>query len=457
MKNRCRLALGLPLIVISLTVLCQTAPADVSGMFQDHMVLQRGIKVPVYGESKKRGTDGTKVVVKFNGQTKTTTIKDNKWQVELDAMEAGGPFTMEVDGKTIKDIYVGDVWLLSGQSNMKFSMEEADDGKKDIASGNEPMIRLNKFGTARSGGGWFKCSPESVKDFSAVGYYFAQYLREKEPDVAVGLVGRYVGNTAISRWLVKGGGCYKRYTAGAIKYGYRGICWYQGEADNRGDASRLYKNRMIELIEGWREENGRNDLPFLFVQMQRLGNPTTAFLREQQLQAWQETENTGMAVIYDTYPVNLHPLLKQTVGERLGVLARGIVYGDEITFSGPIYSSMEKRGSAIALNFDHVGDGLKIGGEDKELAGFYLCGEDQKFVKATAKIEGNEVVVTSNEIATPVAVRYGWQGNVDGNLYNTSELPASPFRTDTFEDISLTPTSRNDLVSKKKGKGTGQK
>src|SRR5262249_40570660 len=133
-------------------------------------------------------------------------------------------------------------------------------------------------------------------------------------------------------------------------------------------------------------------------------------------------------------PKDIHPTKKQPVGERLALAARGIAYGEKIEFSGPIYKKMKVDGDKAILSFDHVGKGLEA--RDGELKGFAICGKDQEFVWATAKINGKKIVVSSPKVAKPVAVRYGWADCPVVNLWNKDGLPASPFRTDDFPMVT---------------------
>jgi sialate O-acetylesterase len=141
-----------------------------------------------------------------------------------------------------------------------------------------------------------------------------------------------------------------------------------------------------------------------------------------------------MAITIDVGEADdIHPKNKQDVGKRLAFWALGTTYGQSIVYSGPIYKSVAKQDGKIAVKFDHVGDGLKAKGE--KLKGFAIAGEDRQFVFADAEIAGSDTVVVSSEkVAAPVAVRYAWASNPDCNLYNSAGLPASPFRTDDWDN-----------------------
>jgi sialate O-acetylesterase len=156
-----------------------------------------------------------------------------------------------------------------------------------------------------------------------------------------------------------------------------------------------------------------------------------AELRESQLQTAQTNPKTGMAVIIDIgEEKDIHPRNKEDVGKRLALAALGTTYNKQIEYSGPVYADKKIEGNKIRLNFQHTGTGMVAKGD--KLTGFAIAGEDKKFVWADAQIDGNSIVVSSPQVANPVAVRYGWANNPDCNLYNKEGLPASPFRTDDW-------------------------
>ena len=144
--------------------------------------------------------------------------------------------------------------------------------------------------------------------------------------------------------------------------------------------------------------------------------------------------NTGMAVAIDIGEKEIHPKNKQDVGKRLALWALAKTYGKNIVYSGPIYKSMKVDSNEAVLTFDHVGGGLMAKGDS--LKGFAIAGADKKFVWANARIEGNTVVVSSDKVSVPAAVRYAWAINPVCNLYNKEGLPATPFRTDTWPGVT---------------------
>ncbi|MDR1145836.1 MAG: sialate O-acetylesterase [Verrucomicrobiales bacterium] len=251
---------------------------------------------------------------------------------------------------------------------------------------------------------------------------------------------------------VRVGFLFNGMIAPLIPYAIRGAIWYQGES-NVGGAHR-YLMTSTALIKDWRARWSEGDFPFLFVQLANHKMPVNELLqtandwprlREAQLQTLAALPNTGMATAIDLGDaIDIHPRDKADVGHRLALAARKIAYGENLVDSGPLYKSMQIDGNKIRVTFSDLGSGLAIGvppwvskGEippvADELQGFAIAGADKKFVWAKARIEGDAVIVWSDEVPAPVAVRYGWANNPVLNLYNKEKLPASPFRTDKWE------------------------
>ncbi len=231
-----------------------------------------------------------------------------------------------------------------------------------------------------------------------------------------------------------------------INYTIKGIVWYQGEsnANNAQDYAKL----QPALIKDWRSKWLEGNIPFLYVQLPGFGDydylPSEsqwAILREAQLKAL-SVPNTAMAVAIDLGEWNdIHPDRKKPVGNRLALAAEKIAYGENIVYSGPLYQSSTINGDSIVISFTHTGFGLIFKSpQDSSLTsplpgdvegGFTIAGADKKFVLANAKIEGDKVVVWSDEVKDPKYVRYAWADNpVNPNLYNKEDLPASPFETE---------------------------
>jgi sialate O-acetylesterase len=388
------------------------------------------------------------------------------------------------------------VWVCSGQSNMGWSVKQSNDAEKEIANAKYPKIRYYQVPLAVSlteqsdaKGSWVHTTPEVAGNFSAVGYYFGRALHKKL-DVPIGLIGTAWGGTAIESWMSqsateisetfkelnddwapdiasqgqvlanyydrsiqprperptakRGVGNapnipsfnYNAMIAPLWKYGITGAIWYQGES-NAGRAYQ-YRDLMQTMITDWRAKFGQGDFPFFMVQLANFtekvaepGRSDWAELREAQLMAT-EMKNVGMATIIDIGEAkDIHPKNKQDVGMRLAKSALKVAYGQRITHSGPTFQKQMARKGRITLYFDNIGGGLATP-DDAVLTGFAIAGEDKKFYWADAKIKGKRIVVSSDEVPNPIAVRYGWANNPDCNLYNVAGLPASPFRTDDW-------------------------
>jgi sialate O-acetylesterase len=240
---------------------------------------------------------------------------------------------------------------------------------------------------------------------------------------------------------------YNAMIAPIVPYAIAGAIWYQGES-NAGKAYQ-YQAIFTTMIESWRDAWNQGDFPFLFVQLapymkivDKPGESGWAELREAQLKTSQAVPHTAMAVITDVGDENdVHPTRKTPVGARLALLARALVYGEKIDYSGPEYSGMDVDGNSIVLKFKHLGGGLEA--KDGPLKGFAIAGPDHVFVNAEAEIKGDTIVVRSPSVPNPVAVRYGWANFPLGNLWNKAGLPASPFRTDDLP-MSTRPDKEGD-------------
>jgi sialate O-acetylesterase len=229
-----------------------------------------------------------------------------------------------------------------------------------------------------------------------------------------------------------------------LKLGIRGAIWYQGES-NAGRAYQ-YRKAFPLMITDWRNHWGQGDFPFYYVQLASFdanhGNSAIgsswAELREAQAMTL-ALPNTGMAVTIDIgEATDIHPRNKQDVGKRLAAIALRRDYGKNTVFSGPTFSGMKVDGDKIRVSFDNLGGGLLVRDKYGYLKGFEVAGNDQKFHYAKAWVDGNEVVVSTTLVGDPVAVRYAWADNPeDANLYNKEGFPAAPFRSDTWEGITL--------------------
>lgn len=233
-------------------------------------------------------------------------------------------------------------------------------------------------------------------------------------------------------------GLYNGMIHPIVPFGIRGFLWYQGESNN-GQGMHYYQLKR-GLIEGWRQiwnQEGNRDFPFLFAQLAPFnygGDPTRLPGIWEAQTATLGVKNTGMAVLTDITTLNdIHPPNKQDVGRRLALWALAKTYGKaDLVYSGPLFKAIKVDGNKIVVSFDHAA-GLKSR-DGKDLSWWSIAGEDKKFVKATAKVVGDTVVVTAEGVARPAAVRFGWHQLAEPNLANGAGLPASPFRSDNWTD-----------------------
>ena len=245
------------------------------------------------------------------------------------------------------------------------------------------------------------------------------------------------------------GSLYNGVVAPVVPYAIRGAIWYQGESNAANPGK--YAKMFPAMIKGWRTAWDEGDFAFLFVQLPKFA-PGAHWpeMREVQSKAL-ALPATAMASIIDIGdPKNIHPAHKSDVGKRLALAALHAAYGKDLVWSGPVYDSMKVEGNAIRLNFKQTGGGLIIGTApwtapdvtplpNTMLAGFAIAGDDKKWVSADAKIDGNTVLVSSDKVPQPFAVRYAWQNSPDCNLSNKEMLPAAPFRTDDWSPLGETP------------------
>ncbi len=463
----------------------ESRPLDLPRIIGDHMVLQRGIPIPVFGTA----APGEKVVVNLAGKAVAAVAdKEGRWLAKLPAVKLpGGPFDLAVGGRgaprVFKDVYVGDVWLCGGQSNMEWVVNGCN-AAEDIQAAKHPLIRCIRVQKKASAtplsdlaGDWQVCSPQTVGGFTAVGYFFARTVHE-ETKVPIGLIDSNWGGTAIEPWIpvealkavpeagsrdeaeramaaFDGKGftwsvLYNGMIAPVVPYGLKGALWYQGES-NGGEGDSYY-HKMRALIGGWRQAFGVGDFPFYYVQLANwqaandnpAGGDGWSKLRMAQLKALQ-IPHTGMSVTTDIGDAgDIHPKNKQDVGKRLALWALAKEFPKKnVVYSGPLFKAAQAEGPRVRIAFDSVGGGLMVGKKEGtaptvevkngKLQRFAIAGKDKQWVWAEAKIDGKTVVVWNEKVPQPVAVRYAFSMNPEGaNLYNKEGLPASPFRTDDW-------------------------
>jgi sialate O-acetylesterase len=453
--------------LLSVLFVAAAAQADVRlpSVIGENMVLQQKQTAILWGWAE----NGERITVTLEGNTADATADSaGRWRVEIQPPPAGGPYTLTFEGAntiTLSNVMVGEVWICSGQSNMAWPVARALNPEEEIAAADYPNIRL--FTVARKiadkpqddcVGTWTPCTPQTIEQFSAVGYFFGRQLH-KELDVPVGLINTSWGGTVAEAWTSRGtlagdsdfsailqraatfnernpnqaSVLYNGMIKPLVPFAIRGAIWYQGEANVR--RAEQYAKLFPAMITDWRKSWGQGDFPFLYVQLApfryaRSDPAECAELWEAQFKTL-ALPNTGMAVTTDIGDVkDIHPRNKQETGRRLSLWALAAVYGKDIVYSGPLYDSMQVEGDTIRISFKHTGDGLKSS-DGNALTYFTIASEEGEFVSATATIDGDTVVVHSDEVAKPAHVRFAWTDTAEPNLVNDAGLPASPFRTDS--------------------------
>ena len=457
----------------------------------DNMVVQQNQAFTVWGSA----APDQEVSINADWTSKITVEADKnggfKGIIPVPAIKSGD-FTTHVlsisDGKDtqeLSNILIGDLWICSGQSNMQFAMKEVVNAEKEIAKVNEPNIRLFNTGLNFSNepiqnvsGQWEEASPKTVKDFSAVGYYFGKSLSDSL-NIPIGLLFTGIGASAAQAYVpqevlandavldsvylqpylqsekskekIDGGFSFEKVTRPFLLYNaliypftnlsVKGITWYQGES-NRNERGE-YTHLMYKMIESWRKAFGQGNLPFYYVQVAPFfyhllhpTHPDYAFFREAQ-ENISKLDNTEMVLTMDVGEAkNLHPKNKKPVGERLARTALNRTYGQlDIAYRGPHFESVDFENGKATVHFEPqtIKSGLRT--NDGQAPQFFqLAGADKVFHFAEAKIVGNKIVVSCSKVQKPVAVRYAFTNYPVTTLENGQGLPAVPFRSDAWEE-----------------------
>lgn len=459
-----------------LPVTAQQAPVDqaaalrLPAVLSDGMVLQQQAGVALWGWAAP-GAAVAVTVPWLDTVARATADADGRWRVELRTPKADGqPGTVTVRcgdaTRELRDVVLGEVWLCSGQSNMEWPLQKSvPDPDAEIAAAACPDLRLFTVRRAAAPverddceGRWARCTPEVARDFSAVGYILGRTLQARL-GVPVGIVNTSWGGTVAEAWTSPAGLAafpefapalaqaaargeapadarpnpnvpavlYRGMIAPLVPFAVRGFAWYQGES-NRTRADQ-YRSLFPALIRDWRRLWGA-ELPFYFVQIAPFeyqnDRGEAAELRDAQAAAL-ALPGTGMVVTLDVGdPKDIHPRRKREVGERLAALALHRTYGlTDVACDGPVCTGVAREGAGLRLRFDHAA-GLAAGPDGP--AGFELAGADGVFHPATARIDGDSVVVRAAAVAAPTQVRYAWAAAPVADLRNGAGLPAAPFR-----------------------------
>jgi len=450
-------------------------------LLSDHAVLQQNSVVPVVGWGKP----GETVSVSASWYKKPVTVKvqeDGTWMAQLPTFEADGrnqSLTVKSgkDKITVRDLAIGEVWVCSGQSNMQMPLGGWDHQRvanayetiRDAAS--TPMVRMftverNNADTLQEdcAGSWERSTPSAARQFSATAYHFGKTLSQFMPKVPIGLLVTDWGGTPIEAWLsvkalentpdidvafsktlhweeVTTGQLFNGMIYPLRHYPARGFIWYQGEAnlDNPKD----YPKITVSMVNEWRALWGKADMPYYLVQIAPYSydepdGTKLPVLVENQYKIPAMLEHCGIAATTDIgHRDCIHPPYKKEVGERLAWLALANDYGFNGLPVNPTYKSVAFDGPVARVSFNGVstiGDCWRIHGPQEKLVlkGFELAGEDHVWHPASAEIDWNtnDILVRSEEVPAPVAVRYAWHNWPAGaNVVTDNGLPLPPFRS----------------------------
>lgn len=471
-------------------------------IYGDNMVLQAEEELFFRG----RGDPGAEIRIAVRGRGgesisagRATVGADGLFRAELPPVPAGREVTVTVrsgSGESLSfgNVLTGEVWLCSGQSNMRWTVARSANAKEGIAEADHPGIRLFQTGPIPAStpardvfGSWVVCSPETVPGFSAAGYYFGRDLHQAL-DRPVGLINSTWGGTPIQAWIPgpalaadprtegeiaafrsyldeppderardrRGNWIYgDKFQKGParlyngmihplVPFPLRGVAWCQGEANSRegiwGGPS-LYHTLFPMLIRSWREAWGQGEFPFLYVELANFmapqrtpvgaeEEPNWAFIREAQASALRLPGVSAVSAIDIGEADDIHYRNKQAVGKRLALAALQEVY------DRPAEGNLSPRYQGHRIVDGKVrirvssAEGGLVTDDGRPPAAFAIRGRAGEWRWAEARIEGDEIVVWHPEIPDPVAVRYAWASNPDVNVYDAGGLPLMPFRTD---------------------------
>lgn len=454
------------LLFVLFLMISSSALANVTlpNIFGDNMVLQRNSEVKIWGWANPK--EEIKLVSGWNNQEyKAVTNNQAKWELTIKTPQAGGPYTISIKGYNevlLKNILIGEVWICSGQSNMEMSASWGiDNGGEEVKNAANPNIRF--FTVLKSTasnpqnnvlGNWTESTPETMKYFSAVGYFFAKRLREDLKNVPIGLISSSWGGTPAEIWMPEEvvqndpvvlenakklneqeygphqpGRAYNAMIAPIAGFKIAGTIWYQGES-NVG--SLVYDKTLSALITSWRK-SWNDEFPFYFVQIAPYKTGTNNFsnvtVRNSQRKILKEVPKTGMVLTSDiSDTIDIHPKNKKSVGIRLANLALAEVYKTNSNLvNGPLFKEIKIEKNKVMISFDYA-DGLYF--KNKTSNQFEVAGEDGIFFPADASIKNNQVILISKKVMKPVKVRFAWGNTTQSDLFNKANLPASCFTTE---------------------------
>ncbi|SHH02061.1 sialate O-acetylesterase [Flavobacterium fluvii] len=462
------------MVILLMNALNSSAQIKLPNVIGNNMVLQSNQVVPIWGSASPKST----ITVKFKDQEKEAkTDGKGYWKVNLSAMAPSSLpaemlITSDKDSSLrLSNILIGEVWLCSGQSNMRYRMKSeyqkplktADSLELELSI-NEPQIRLlltkKKIGASDiDTSGWELAEGEALSKFSAIGYFFAKNLHRKL-NVPIGIICSAVNGTQIEPWTpasayenstlfkdkienniingVEAGSLYENMIKPLAPFAIKGFLWYQGES-NAMTNDTLYADKMKTLIHSWRERWENPELSFYYVTLAPFNYTrrkdkvahtveTLPIIWEAQTAALSipKTEMIPTSDLIDKLN-DIHPPYKWEIGRRLSNVALAKQYGySNLEFTGPRFKEMKLAGKDLVVSFSHS-DGLKSS-DGKAIRWLEVAGSDGVFKTANGIIKNNKLVVSSPDIVKPMQLRMGWYESAQPNLVNNAGLPVTIFR-----------------------------
>lgn len=469
------IVLMLQCVALAQDIQPELADFALAPIFTDHMVLQQNEKINIYGSAPA----GAEIAVSLGGERAYATSENGRWLAVLPEMRAGGPYHLIVHCGNYRieryDILIGEVWLLSGQSNMARGIDKTDHYDEIIEETKEFNNEIRIFSKYQNntalpddtmgmrGGYWMTMNSEDIAAYgmSCVSYYFAKYLNQRL-GVPVGIITSAYAGTPIQEWMNPQtfledrydydaevakevanmgsgrsiGGTYNAMIYPFRQFKLRGFVWYQGENNVLDQDSELYLRYLTDLINDWRTAWGDDTLPFVMVQIPgcddylSIPGHSTA-VREANLIADKTIDNTSLIVINDLDGTDdIHPTNKKDVGKRISDNVAVRVYGQKGIAGGPMYTGYVIENGAVYVSFED-GDGLYLNTDTPVT--FRISGADGIEYVAEATVEQGRLKLSSEMVSEPIRASYGWGDNCMAELFNRGGYPASPFRTDMPE------------------------
>lgn len=475
--------------IIALATPAVSAALQIAAPFDDGAVLQRDMPLPIWGWAEK----GSEVQLSLAGQSaRATTDENGYWRVTLDPLPAGGPFPLNVttpDATIEHLVWVGEVWMAAGQSNMQWTIRRSRNFDLFQAIEDHPEIRVLRITTPGTQqpqnnivASWQPVNSQTIANISSIAFHYAKVLQQKL-GVPIGIIDNSWGGSSAEAWvdreLVKNNEVLKSIHENWVKeeekllaeepesnrltgqhrpaniynarvyplipMAFRGVIWYQGESN--ASRAEQYLTLFPALIESWRETWGIGDFPFYWVQLAAYrdvshSGPDSHWpqLRDAQTQTMR-LPNTGQAVIIDTGDTeDIHPWGKEEVGRRLARWALANDYGvKNVHYRSPQISAWQQQEQSILVQFEYTGSGLMPlnGRHSKNVQGFAVAGENREWIPVEGTLLDNDQVALALPEGLQVqAIRYAWAINPVVNLVTKEGLPVTPYRSDNWPWIS---------------------